>query len=316
MRLSYCTVIIGLMVVLAGCSLFSKKQAPGGPSQNWNRPMDTVTKYILADNLAGENVMAIPVCILADSSNIYLRDSTGKMIKTGVLYLGDTLSVANSALMPFMNIFYSFQWHGRAAYVYGTNLGYKNTDVDFDGDGRTDTIIYGYTDYDTSSREEVWGKHPLCVRFQSSTGAKHELSDTGYSEIVVQEFNDSNATRFSKPTKILDISSGYPACGYPQFHLMVAFRDGKMAIVDRYESNMDSGYGNYFETILPTTASNHPDTIYLVEHLNSQTDENPDTIITSSWDSSIIYFKGDKWATNTFWKAPDNSDSKNQNKGN
>ena len=87
----------------------------------------------------------------------------------------------------------------------------------------------------------------------------------------------------------------------------MAFRDGKPAVIHKQVSNMDSGYGNFFETILPRVGKGHKDSIYLVEYMNSQADDNSDSIITSSWDSSVIYLNGSKWVTNTFWRSPADS---------
>lgn len=300
MKKLHIILILGL-AVMSGCGLFSKKQ-------NAVQQQDLhLSNVILADSFLKEENAKTLACIMSDSAAIYIPDSSKSFIKAGCLYMGDTLSVTNAALRPFMNMYYTLQWHGHNAYVLGTNLGFKTTGIDFDGDGRMDEIICGYPGFDTTSQGESTPLTPMWIRLISATGEKYEVHDSGTSDIMVEEIKDSSVLGFSKPTKILDISSGYPACGYNQYSTLIAFRDGRPAVIRRFITDMDGGYGNFYETILPVKGKNHQDTIYMVQHMNTQLDENSDSIVTMSWDSSLIYLKGDKWITNTYWHSPADS---------
>ena len=247
MRMTRITLFCSLLIALQGCHLFSSKNNKG----------DQITavaagKYLLADSLYKadpELDLDEDAFVLSDSANVYMvDDSTHIFRKVGIFHESDSIRVhvPMGRFMPFMNVYYSTAWHEKPAYIYGTDLGRKAW-TDFDGDGRADQILYGYTDYDTSSFADVIGQHPMWLRFISAAGQRYELHDTGYSEININEVTDTSTIRFSKPTKVYYIDAGYPACGYAQYDIIIAFRNGKMHILHKDITSMDSGQGDFYE---------------------------------------------------------------------
>ena len=293
---------ISLILLVQGCGLFSNKNKPSSV-------YDTVRgNYVFADSFRFTDTEIRMAYILSDSAPVYLLDSSHRLVRAGILHFSDSIQVTTGIGMPYMNEYYTIGWHGQKAYIYGTDLGHRQTDYDYDGDGRNDQILYGYTDYDTSSVSDVIDLHPLWFRFISATGQRYELHDSGYSDVWFDELIDSSGLLFSKPTKVFKAVSGYQACSYPSFTKLIAISDGKPQIIHRHISNTDSGYGNYYDFDLPSVAHGHIDTISIVQHLNSQYADGSDSIVTTSLDSSIVYRIGDKWETKTIWKAPDTKD--------
>jgi hypothetical protein len=303
-----------LIFAMQGCHLFSSKSTTTAPSG------DHITAPLYADSMMkGFDLETSVVFILPDSTAMYIRDSAGHFKRFATLHLNDSLSVKNGYGMPFENAFYSVLWHGQSGYVWGTAICHK-TWTDFDGDGRRDQILYGYTDYDTSSFEDAQSAHPMWLRFLSATGQQYELHDSGYSDISISELsdprqrfdqdpNDRSAIHFSRPTKVYYTDAGYPACGYGQYRLLIVFRDGKPQIIHRHSTFNDSGQGNYYEVNLPTVNNHRTDTILLVQKLSMPYMEadtvTTDSLVISIMDSSIIYPHKDTWKTETFYKAPE-----------
>ena len=303
-----------LIFAMQGCHLFSSKSTTSIPSS------DSIIAPLNADSMMKDyGIETIGAFILPDSTNMYIRDSTGHFMKFTTLHLNDTLEVKNGLGMPFENAFYSVIWHGQKGYVWGTALCHKIW-TDFDGDGRMDQILYGYTDYDTTSFADAQGVHPMWLRFLSATGQRFELHDSGYSDINVSELSDprerydqnrtdSSDLHFSKPTKVYYTDAGYPACGYGQYRLLVVFRDGKPQIIHRHSTFNDSGQGNYYEVNLPTVNNHRTDTILLIQKLSMpfmEGDTVPtDSLVISAMDSSFLFPYKDSWKTQTFYKAPE-----------
>jgi hypothetical protein len=296
-------VLLALILVLPSCGLFQKKQQ----IVTSETVPERITKYTLIDSFNKDRFEKVSVCILTDSASVYEMDNGGALVKIGVMYLGDTLSVSTPQDFHFWNLYYRTIWHGRKAFIYGTQLGQLTTDIDFDGDNKPDKIIYGFSDYDTSQASGS-GLHPYWVRFISATGNKSEVRDSGYAEMDIEEMKDDSATLlFTAPTKIFRIGSGYPACGYMWYYDLIAFTANGPALVRRYDSSMDSGQGYDWIVGLPTIKTNHRDTIYMVKYLNTLVDENTYQIAATPLDSSITYFKSGRWNTTQIWHSPADS---------
>jgi len=287
-----------IFLLLCACHNSSSNEATASSKLN---------PVILADEVNAarrgtvmENELAY---ILSDTTVIYEMDSARILRPVAVLHMGEPLGVFNNG-DPFMNMYYSASWHAKEVYVWGTDLGQKSYDVDIDFDNRPDTILYGYTNYDTSSIENYGARvYPLLLRFITSKGARYDIVDKGYSEVGIQEITDSNTVRFSHPTKLLTVSAGYPACAFLQYNMLLIATGGKAKVVHHFLTNMDSGYGNFYDISLPTSANGRVDTICLTEILNSAPENNGDTIIATPIDSSYIFPVGDKWQVDMFWKS-------------
>jgi|GEM_PF-4804500 len=299
-----------LLIILPGCH--SKSTTTSAATETIVRPAHAL---IFIDSLLrpdNDPYHAQPefqtAFILSDSAQLYVRDTAGNMSPIATLHMRDSISIRTIGDMPYMNAWYAATWHGKTAYVWGNDLAVLNSDLDFDGDGRTDEIMYGYTDYDTTSHADEIGRHPLWMRFISATGHRYELHDTGYSTLWFQEVADSSETRFTRPTRVLEISAGYQACSYPAYRMLVVTRDGKPEIVSRYVSNIDSGIGTYYDINLPDALHGHPDSIYVLQYLSHPLNDQSDSLVSSPVDSSVIYLSDGRWTARKFWTAPEYRD--------
>jgi hypothetical protein len=221
------------------------------------------------------------------------NDSSQKLTALDTLIIGDSLEVYSDRF-SYAPIYYPAVYKGTKGYINGLGLGYK-TEADFDGDGKTDRILYGYTYIDTLSDEVAL--YPITVNFLSANGQQYTLQDSGYSEMDMEV---EDGAHFSSPTKCFILSTGYPACAYRQYHTLMAFSHNKPEVLNHSVSAMDGEYGDYYNFEMPVDTTHRTDTIYVVHRANVPLDDESDSVVLKQLDSTLIYPTGNTWAKQVF----------------
>ncbi|MBS1623307.1 MAG: hypothetical protein JST83_04770 [Bacteroidetes bacterium] len=238
----------------------------------------------------------------------YVLDTAAPLytLRGGRLYLDTVLPLATMLEVTkddfgryFTHQFYPVSWQGRLGYMRGTSLGY-GLQSDFDNDGRPDLILYGYERYVRDTLTEV-PVNPLLVRFVSAAGALADLRDTVASDMDLTEVGH---VRLSDHVHVYELNAGYPACGYPQWHLILAYGNGKAEVIHRSVTSTDSGYGDYCEFYYPSDTTGRADTIYISHRLAAPLSEESDSIVAHTTDSTILYLHKGSWGAKNYRLDP------------
>ncbi|MBS1617252.1 MAG: hypothetical protein JST76_01955 [Bacteroidetes bacterium] len=241
----------------------------------------------------------------------YVMDTVAPfyLLKDGQLHLdtvapmGGMVQVSKDGFQRyFTDKFYPVSWQGREGYIRGTSLGY-GLHSDFDNDGATDLVLYGYSSYLRDTLTEV-PVNPLMVRFVSAKGNISTLYDTVASDLDVTEVAH---VRLSDHVHVYELSAGYPACGYPQWHLILAYGHGKAERIHRVVTSTDSGYGDYCEFYYPSDTTGRADTIYISHRLAAPLSEESDSIVAHTSDSTILYLHKGSWGARNYRLDPESN---------
>lgn len=231
------------------------------------------------------------------------------ILKDGQLHLDTVVGLAQQVQVTkdafgrfFTEQFYPAVWQGRNGYIKGTSLGY-GLHSDFDNDGKSDLILYGYERYERDTLTEV-PANPLMVRFVSATGAVNTLRDTAASDLSM---NEVDHVRLSDHVHVYELNAGYPACGYPQWHLILAYGNGKAERIHRAVTSTDSGYGDYCEFYYPADSTGRADTIYISHRLAAPLSEESDSIVAHTSDSTILYLHKGSWGAKNYRLDPESN---------
>jgi hypothetical protein len=102
----------------------------------------------------------------------------------------------------------------------------------------------------------------------------------------------------SKNSPFLQISFGYPACGYVQNNYLYYLKNNDLQLVHEWDSMSDSGWGNWVEFKNPTAKAN-PESFYCktvaFEPDDSNNNDNEDVGIVSYSDSIVFRLSGNHW---------------------
>ncbi len=265
-----------------------------------HKPATTQAKLAFADSIAVDSLT-----LWAEDENAqwvsvqgYVMDTIAPVYRlTGdqlyldtTLMIGDSLRVKKDAFTQYFDgRFHPVSYHGREGYIRGTSLGY-GIESDLDDDGRRGLVLYGYSRYVRDTSQDV-SFNPLVIRFISPTGAISQLHDTTYSDILMKE---ARKVRL-KHIHVYELTSGYPECGYPQIHFILAYGSGKAGIIRRDVSGMDSRSGDFCEFYDPTDSTRRPDTVYITRRQATPLLGTDTASAFAGRDSAILYIHEGKW---------------------
>jgi hypothetical protein len=98
----------------------------------------------------------------------------------------------------------------------------------------------------------------------------------------------------AKNSSLIQISFGYPACGYTQTNYLYYLKNSNLQLVHQWDSMTDSGWGSWVEFENPDAKAN-PESFYCktVSFEPEDNDENMGTVTHS--DSIVFRLSGNKW---------------------
>ncbi len=288
-----------ILLLLTGCR--SKNDGDGQPLYHFAESVqvDSLTLWTARDAADKQTDTAYVMDTVAP---FYILKDDALVLDT-VVPMAQCVAVTKDAFGRFFtDRFYPVSWQGRTGYIRGTSLGY-GLHSDFDNDGKEDLILYGYERYERDTLTEV-PANPLMVRFVSATGAVNTLRDTAASDL---NMNEVDHVRLSDHVHVYELNAGYPACGYPQWHLILAYGNGKAERIHRAVTSTDSGYGDYCEFYYPADSTGRADTIYISHRLAAPLSEESDSIVAHTSDSTILYLHKGSWGAKNYRLDPESN---------
>ena len=103
------------------------------------------------------------------------------------------------------------------------------------------------------------------------------------------------ATAANKNTSFIQISFGYPACGYSQNNYLYHLKNKDLQLVYQWDSMTDSGWGSWVEFVTPSEKDSEP--FYCKRVSFEPTDDNDEIGIVTYSDSIVFRLSGNHWKT-------------------
>ncbi|PBJ12839.1 hypothetical protein [Flavobacterium sp. ACN6] len=128
---------------------------------------------------------------------------------------------------------------------------------------------------------------------------------TASSKIAIKSFDKGSewvasyglTSETSKNSPFVQISVGYPACGYTHDNYLYYLKNNTLQLVHEWKTMSDSGWGSWLEIANPSKTSD-PKSFYCktVAFMPADEDENPDMGIVTHSDSISFELKGNQWS--------------------
>lgn len=99
----------------------------------------------------------------------------------------------------------------------------------------------------------------------------------------------------SSRSPFIQVSVGYPACGYTHDNYLYYFKNSSLQLVHQWSTMTDSGWGNWIEIVSPQTNSS-PSSFYCkTVAFEPADDDNEDMGVVKYSDSISFELKDDRW---------------------
>ncbi|MEO8534989.1 MAG: hypothetical protein ABI441_14620 [Flavobacterium sp.] len=98
----------------------------------------------------------------------------------------------------------------------------------------------------------------------------------------------------AKESSFIQISYGYPACGYNQNNYLYFLKENNLQLVYEWDTMSDSGWGSWVEFTNPNEKSD-PDLFYCKRVAFEPDDDNEDMGIAKHSDSIVFKLKNKRW---------------------
>jgi hypothetical protein len=101
------------------------------------------------------------------------------------------------------------------------------------------------------------------------------------------------ATPTNKNTSFIQISFGYPACGYNQNNYLYHLKNNDLQLVYQWDSMTDSGWGSWVEFVTPNEKDSES---FYCKRVSFEPDDNDEDMGMVSYSDSIVFhLSGNKW---------------------
>lgn len=163
----------------------------------------------------------------------------------------------------------------------------------------TDYILAHLVDQKADQDSIVTVKYRLDIYQNKIKTASSGISIKGFQKGSEWMASYGLTSENSKNSPFLQISVGYPACGYAHDNYLYYLRNKDLQLVHEWITMSDSGWGNWLEIINPTKSSD-PKSFYCktVAFVPDDENENLDMGVLTYSDSIAFELKGNQWKKN------------------
>lgn len=163
-------------------------------------------------------------------------------------------------------------------------------------ESHTDYILANLVDQQVDKDSIVTVKYRLDF-YQNNTKAKSsKIAIKGFQKGSEWTASYGLTSETSKNSPFIQISVGYPACGYTHNHYLYYLQNNNLQLVHKWDTMSDSGWGSWLEIMNPSAKSD-PESFYCktVAFVPADEDENMDMGVLTHSDSISFEMKGNKW---------------------
>lgn len=160
----------------------------------------------------------------------------------------------------------------------------------------TDYILVHLVDQQADKDSIVTVKYRLDFYQNKSKTASSKIAIKGFDKGSEWIASYGLTSETSKNSPFIQISVGYPACGYSHDNYLYYLKNSELQLVHQWSTMSDSGWGSWVEIVNPSTNSD-PKSFYCktVAFVPADEDENLDMGILSHSDSISFELKDHKW---------------------
>ncbi|WP_281634273.1 hypothetical protein [Flavobacterium luteolum] len=160
----------------------------------------------------------------------------------------------------------------------------------------TDYVLAHLVDQQADKDSIVTVKYRLDFYQNKNKTASSKIAIKGFQKGSEWMASYGLTSESSKNSPFIQISLGYPACGYSHDHYLYYLKNKALQLVHQWSTMTDSGWGSWVEIENPSTNSD-PKSFYCktVAFVPADEDENVDMGILSHSDSISFELKDSKW---------------------
>ncbi|KAF2339188.1 hypothetical protein [Flavobacterium tistrianum] len=160
----------------------------------------------------------------------------------------------------------------------------------------TDYILAHLVDQEADKDSIVTVKYRLDFYQNKAKTASSKIAIKGFQKGSEWMASYGLTSESSKNSPFIQISLGYPACGYSHDHYLYYLKNSALQLVHQWSTMTDSGWGSWVEIENPSTNSD-PKSFYCktVAFVPADEDENVDMGILTHSDSISFELKDNKW---------------------
>jgi hypothetical protein len=160
----------------------------------------------------------------------------------------------------------------------------------------TDYILANLVDQQADKDSIVTVKYRLDFYQNKTKTASSKIAIKGFQKGSEWMASYGLTSETSKNSPFVQISIGYPACGYSHENYLYYLKNSGLQLVHQWSTMSDSGWGSWVEIVNPSTNS-EPKSFYCktVAFVPADEDENLDMGVLTHSDSISFELKDSKW---------------------
>jgi hypothetical protein len=160
----------------------------------------------------------------------------------------------------------------------------------------TDFILAHLVDQQADKDSIVTVKYRLDFYQNKTKSASSKVAIKGFEKDSEWTASYGLTSETSKNSPFIQITVGFPACGYAHDNYLYYIKDSGLQLVHQWSSMTDSGWGSWVE-IVNTSTKSDPKSFYCktVAFIPADEDENMDMGILKHSDSISFELKDNKW---------------------
>ncbi|MBS7256699.1 hypothetical protein [Flavobacterium branchiicola] len=158
----------------------------------------------------------------------------------------------------------------------------------------TNYILANLVDQKVDKDSIVISRYQLDFYENKTKTASSKVTINGYEKGSEWSATYGLSSESTNTSSFIQVSFGYPACGYNQSHYLYHLKNKNLQLVYEWDSMTDSGWGSWVEFDNPT-AKNDPETFYC-KRVAFEPEEDDDNMGTVTHSDSIEFrLSGNHW---------------------